>query len=180
MPITPRFTPEDIQRQIEKSLRIIEEEQIIILQKLGEMCVTRAREIPKDIGFEDQTGNLRSSIGYTVFKNGIALHEFYEQVAPKHPKKGAVYDGAQKGAELARKVGAKYKQGIALVVTAGMSYAIYVESGGDRKRTKKDGSVTTWYQKPRDVLTSAELLAKKELPRMIEELKQDIEIASGQ
>ena len=32
--------------------------------RLGMECVNHARRIPKDIGFEDHTGNLRSSIGF--------------------------------------------------------------------------------------------------------------------
>lgn len=136
--------------------------QIEILQELGEMCVKRAKEIPADIGFTDQTGNLRSSIGYVIFKDGVAIRESYQGQS----------EGVNTGKALAEKVGAKYKKGLVLVVTAGMNYAVALESG---RRKKPDG---TYYSvPPRDVLTSAELLAKRELPRMLAELKNNIEKA---
>ncbi|MCE5321301.1 MAG: hypothetical protein LLF93_09425 [Bacteroidales bacterium] len=113
------------------------------------MCVSHARQVPASTGFTDQTGNLRSSIGYAVFKNGVAIHESFTPVL-----EGS--EGAKTGQALAKRVGAKYTEGIALVVTAGMNYAVYLESQG------------------RDVLTSAESLAKQELPKLVEELKKNI------
>ena len=138
----------DVQKRFDAFLAEIEKAQIEALQELGEMCVTHARSVPKEQGFEDQTGNLRSSIGYMVFVDGVAIHSFYEQV-----KEGAA--GVKAGEELAKKIGEEQK-GVCLVVTAGMNYAMYLEAKG------------------RDVLTSAEHLAERELPRMLEELVIDI------
>ncbi len=149
MAITPRFRQDTVKSRFDRFIDAIERAQIKRLQYLGEMCVKYAREIPAEVGFTDQTGNLRSSIGYVVFNNGVAVSESYIQV-----KEGG--QGASTGLALAKKVGAKYTEGIALVVTAGMNYAIHLEAKG------------------RDVLASAETLAKQELPRMVEELKQNI------
>lgn len=149
MGIEPRFTSTDVRRSFDKFISAVERAQIKRLQYLGELCVKHAREVPASIGFTDQTGNLRSSIGYVVFKNGTPVFESYTQV-----KDGA--EGAQRGKALALAKGSKYTEGIALVVTAGMNYAVHLESKG------------------RDVLTSAESLAKKELPRMVDELKRNI------
>ena len=149
MPIEPKFNPADVKGRFDKFIEVIEKRQIKRLQYLGEMCATRAKEVPASEGFMDQTGNLRSSIGYMVFKNGIAVHEGYPVT-----KEGA--EGVKAGQMLAAKIGSKYKQGICLVVTAGMHYAIYLESNG------------------RDVLTSADMFAKKELPKMVEELRKNI------
>jgi len=149
MAITPNFTQADVKARFDKFLGIVESRAIKRLQYLGEICVKHAKEIPAGSGFTDQTGNLRSSIGYMVFVRGVAVHEFYESV-----NGGAL--GVSTGKALASKVGAKYKDGIALVVTAGMDYAVAVESRG------------------KDVLTSAESLAKTELPRMLAELKANI------
>jgi hypothetical protein len=151
MGITPNFTPADLQRFFDAFLSEIEKQQIRRLQELGEMCVNHARSIPKEQGFEDQTGNLRSSIGYMVFVNGVAIHGEYVTVQPKKPKPGVIYDGAEKGEALAKKVG-ENTTGVCLVVTAGMDYAIYLEAKG------------------RDVITSAEHLAERELPKMLDEL----------
>ena len=152
MGITANFNTADIQKRFDAFLVEIEKAQIKRLQKLGEMCVTHARNIaPKSKGgdgFDDITGNLRSSIGYMVFVDGTAVHTGYEQV-----KGGS--EGIQKGQALAKKVG-EASNGICLVVTAGMNYALYVESKG------------------RDVIASAEHLAQRELPRMLENLIANI------
>lgn len=149
MGITTKFSEGAVRSRFDKFIEAIERAQIRRMQYLGEMCVKHAREVPASVGFTDQTGNLRSSIGYMVFKNGVAIHESYQQV-----KEGNT--GILQGQALAKKVGAKYTEGIALVVTAGMHYAVYLEAKG------------------RDVLTSAELLAKQELPKMVADLKKNI------
>jgi hypothetical protein len=149
MAIKASFKVEDVQKRFDKFLQVIEKRQIERLQYLGELCVIHARSVPKDVGFEDQTGNLRSSIGYVVFKNGISVHENYDKV-----KGGSV--GVASGKDLAKSVGSKYTSGIVLVVTAGMNYALYVEAKG------------------RDVLASAEAMAQQELPKILEALKRNI------
>lgn len=148
MGVEAQFTAEDVRERFEAFLQEIVRQQVEALQQLGEMCVTHARSIPKEQGFEDQTGNLRSSIGYVVFVDGVAVHSLYEEV-----KGGSI--GAKTGEALAHKVG-QGTQGVCLVVTAGMNYALHVESRG------------------RDVIASAEQLAERELPRMIEQLISDI------
>lgn len=137
---------------MDKFLEQVEKEAIAALVLLGEQCAFKARSIPASSGFADRTGNLRSSIGYMVFKNGIAVHGGYEVV-------GQGSEGVNAGKALAKNVGARYKEGFCLVVTAGMNYAILVESRG------------------RDVLTSAESFATQEMPRMLEEIKQDIALS---
>lgn len=146
MGIEPKFTQADVKARFDKFIAVIQKRQIQRLQMLGEQCVIRARSIPKDVGFEDQTGNLRGSIGYTVFVNGIAVHSGFEGTS----------EGQEAGKALAQKVGSKYTNGICLVVVAGMDYAVHVESRG------------------RDVLTSTELFAKQEMPKIIAKLKQNI------
>lgn len=152
MPIKPKFKRKDVRKYIDAFVAKIKEREIARLQMLGEMCVKHAREVPPEIGFHDQTGNLRSSIGYAVFVDGIAVHSAYEQTL-----EGTF--GMIAGQELANKVGSTTR-GVCLVVTAGMNYAVHVESKG------------------RDVITSAEQLAQRELPRMLESLKANIRRAA--
>lgn len=149
MGIKANFSSDTIRSRFEKFLQAIERQQIEKLQYLGELCVKHAKLVPPDVGFTDQTGNLRSSIGYMVFKNGVAIHEGYSQT-----KEGS--EGVRAGQRLAKKVGSKFPQGLVLVVTAGMNYAVHVESKGH------------------DVLTSAESLARQELPKMIEKMVSNI------
>lgn len=149
MSIQPKFNQGDVRKRFDKFIEAIERRQIKRLQYLGEMFVKHAREVPASTGFTDQTGNLRSSIGYMVFKNGIAVHESFIQV-----ENGS--EGVLAGQNNAKRIGAKYTDGIALVVVAGMNYAIHLEAKG------------------RDVLTSAESFAKQELPKLVEGLKKNI------
>lgn len=151
MGITPNFTQADVKAKLDRFMAVIEKRQIKRLQYLGEQCVLRART---NADFIDQTGNLRSSMGYVVFKNGVAIHESYDVV-----KSGS--EGANIGKSVAQKAGSKYTSGICLVVTAGMNYALHVEARG------------------RDVLTSTELFAKQEMPKLVAELKQNINKALG-
>lgn len=154
MGIEAGFSKADVRGVFDRLLAGVERQQIRRLQLLGEKCVNHARSIPKDVGFEDQTGNLRSSIGYAVFVDGLAVHTLYEAV-------GGGTVGAKEGEELAKKVGEK-TDGVCLVVTAGMNYAQYVEAKG------------------RDVISSAEQLAKRELPRMLEKLISNIKKSAAE
>lgn len=152
MGIKAGFTKSNIQKRFDAFLSVVQEEQIKALQYLGEMCVAHARSIPKEQDFEDQTGNLRSSIGYAVFVDGVAVHASYNEVS-----NGAI--GVKTGETLAKKIG-ENTEGVSLVVTAGMKYALYVESRG------------------RDVITSAEQLAQQELPKMLKQLISDVREAA--
>ena len=152
MGITPNFTRNDVKKRCDAFLDAIKRQQVKRLHMLGEMCVAHAREVPPEIGFHDQTGNLRSSIGYAVFVDGVAVHSAYEQTL-----NGAT--GVIAGQELAEKVGCT-TTGVCLVVTAGMNYAVYVESKG------------------RDVIASAEQLAIRELPIMLAQLTSNISRAA--
>ena len=151
MAIEPRFTQADIKARIDAFIELAEKRAIQRMQYLGEQCVIKAR---LNGDYIDRTGNLRSSIGYIVFKDGTALHQSFEQV-------GSGLKGTNQGRSVAIKAGSKYKNGICLVVVAGMNYALAVESRG------------------RDVLTSTELFAKQEMPRMLAQLKQNINSAIG-
>lgn len=148
MGIKANFSIEDIRAKANRFLAAVDAETIRALQYFGEECVEHAKKIPLSSGYEDQSGCLRSSTGYAIFRNGVLLFDAYELV-----KKGE--DGVKAGKELANRIGKKTR-GLALVVTAGMDYSTYLEARGQ------------------DVLASTENLAKQEMPRMIKELKGDI------
>ena len=75
----------------------------------------------------------------------------------KQPK-NAIYKGSKVGYELAKQVG-QQTQGYALVVVAGMNYAVHVESKG------------------RDVLTSAEKQAEKDIAKELADLVTNVKKA---
>lgn len=149
MALVPKFTQGQIKAQIDAFIKVAEKRTIQRFQYLGEQCVILARS---NGDYMDQTGNLRSSVGYVVFKDGVAVSQSFSQV-------GSGLKGTNEGRTTAMKVGAKNKKGISLVVVAGMNYALAVESKG------------------RDVLTSTELFAKQQLPIMMEALRRNINSA---
>ena len=149
MGIKPRFNPADVAKKFDALLDFIQDETVRALQYVGEQAVTYARSIPDPDhggnGFKDHTANLRSSIGYAVYYNGEQITGSYEGTP----------EGTQQGQNLANKA-AEGTRGFALVVTAGMYYAVYVESKG------------------RDVLTSAEQKAADWLNEHLELIKKKV------
>lgn len=122
---------------------------------VGELCVNQARSLNT---YQDQTGNLRNSIGYVIVKDGKVVHTNFERTAvPRVTKKAEQGDGLVTGLDLAEKLAGGYPYGYALIVVAGMAYALEVESRG------------------LDVLSSAEILAERIVPRMLKQLKESIE-----
>lgn len=150
----------DIGKAFGALLDEVERQVLETLHHAGERAVTKARLIQPPAGFTDQTANLRSSIGYGVFKDGrnVTAGAGFQVV-----KGGA--EGARKGRGLCDSIGSKTK-GYALVVVAGMSYAVYVEKGH-----KLPGGGMT---RPRDVLTSAERVATEQASRELRDLAANV------
>ena len=154
MGLKPTFSRQALRGYMDGQLERINNALIMELQAIGEKVVNHARDLRPPVSFMDQTGNLRSSIGYAIFINGKAyLSDFKDHSGPV----GDGGKGRRAGEKLAKKVGREFRKGISLVVVAGMEYAYYVEA------------------RNRDVLSSAEHLAEELVPKMIRQLKMDIE-----
>lgn len=81
--------------------------------------------------YTDRTGNLRSSTGYVVVKDGNIVHvSSFAQVPAREVHEGDVYNGAEEGREFALKIIREFPEGINLVEVAGMRYAGYVSARG--------------------------------------------------
>lgn len=93
-----------------------------VLCYVGEQCITEARNGGR---YEDQTGNLRSSIGYAVLMNGQVIQS--DSVDKIKNGDEGVSEGLQYLQERVRKAS---KKGVCLIVIAGMNYAEYVEAKG--------------------------------------------------
>lgn len=154
MGVKANFTKADVKMRIDAFLDEIEKKQIARLQRLGEMCLIEARS---NKGYMMQTGALLSSTGYEVFVDGIAIHSQFD--AASGAESEAATRGIKAGQNIADKIG-KETKGVALVVVAGMNYAAYVEARG------------------KNVLSSAEHLAERELPGMLEKLITNIKRAA--
>ncbi|WP_333689591.1 hypothetical protein [Barnesiella intestinihominis] len=121
------------------------------LSKLGEQCVTKIRDRAGDKSWYDQTGNLRSSVGYVIAHNkNIIQYSTFNQV-----KQGS--EGVKTGKDLAKELAKRYSNNYVLIVVAGMNYAEFVEAMDNK-----------------DVLASTELWAREKVPLMLEKLKRQI------
>ena len=130
--ITPK---EEIDKYLKSSVEELINETIYKLSYIGENVVNTARLSGE---YLDQTGNLRSSIGYIISIDGEIIRQGEFNVV----KDGK--DGTKSGEALAQAL-AKTSKGITLIVVAGMHYAIYVSAKG------------------LDVLDSAEIELEKQL-----------------
>ena len=108
------FTMNDVKAHMDKAKQGFEDSLLDEFRRTGEQFIADARSIRT---YQDQTGNLRSSIGYALFKDGQML----EQTFPGGDVTGS-------GGTLAKWVANSYKRGYLLVVVAGMFYAQYVEA----------------------------------------------------
>ena len=103
MTTPPNQIDQYLNDQIDRRERAI----INALEYVGTQCQNEARTGKT---YKDVTGNLISSVGYVVLKDGVS-----------------VSGGGGGNAEL-EKQSAKHQKGIALIVVAGMNYAAAVEA----------------------------------------------------
>ncbi len=121
----PKFKNVEVLKELQKGYRTIENGIIRILQRAGEQFVIDARDgmkispsaFPKG-DYENQTANLRSSVGYFVLKDGIIIDNMIEGTA----------EGIAAGRALLGTI--PNKTGYQLIGVAGMDYASHVESKG--------------------------------------------------
>lgn len=142
---TPTFTQADVRRLVLLKAKRMEEAVLSRLQQIGEQFVSDARS---DGSYTDQTGNLRSSIGYVILKDGVQLELSGFEVK----KEGA--EGSQRGKALADQIATDYPRGFVLIVVAGMEYAAAVEAKGY------------------DVLTMSSLKAASDLKKAMQRIQQ--------
>lgn len=150
MGIEAKFTIEEVRRKLEADLAKINRLIFLRLSYLGELCVNHARTVPAQIGYTDRTGALRASTGYAIYANGKQIRADFTGDGTKASEGNAA--GLQRVEEIAQ----SHTNGWVLIVVAGMNYAIYVEALG------------------RDVLTSAEQLAREAMPGMLQDLTRQV------
>lgn len=155
MGIRPLFTNAQVDLMMQEALRRVQLAIFNLFAYVGEKCVNEARDFG---GYEDQTGALRSSVGYIVLVDGVILNENFKITErPIKKKQDMKALGLSTARTFAQQMAAKYNKGFVLVVVAGMNYAAYVEARGY------------------NVLSSAENLARLQLPAMLEKLKRKVE-----
>jgi len=108
--------PKELAQKLREYIERDKENIILVLHRIGQEAVNWARE---NGSYTDRTGNLRNSIGYIIFQNGEEIDSFGN--APAQANKDTVVRLTQNKVP---------KNGLALVVFAGMEYGIYVEARG--------------------------------------------------
>lgn len=126
------------------------------LAELGEECKNRIKDRPGADSWYDQSGNLRSSVGYAIYSNG------QKQIESAFDSVLGGSEGSQKGRKMVDELAGKYSDTYALVVLAAMEYAEFVEA-----------------IESKDVLASTEVYAKsvvsKYLKKAIREAEAEIQ-----
>ncbi len=154
MAIEADFSINDVNDLMNAIPQIVEEEIIRAFSYLGEQCVRRVRDRTSKASWYDQTGYLRSSIGYAVYQDGnVAIESSFNQV-----KDGA--KGVNEGKKAIIELATKYANSqFTLVILAGMEYAEYVEA-----------------MEQKDVLASTELWARGESDHYLQNALKRAEI----
>lgn len=130
-----------IDKKIAKEINRAENEILKKLSFIGENAVNDARA---NGDYMDNTGNLRSSIGYTILKNGETVRtSSFDRVKQEASK------AKSESTKLLNELRTKFNTGFVLIVVAGMDYAVTVEARG------------------RNVLSSSKLLAEIMAKRLI-------------
>lgn len=125
--LVPAFTEADLGKQMEdiigRIVRVTQNE----LNQLGLQMTTAARMKTKGQGgFNDQTGNLRSSIGFILMYDGEVVTEDFK-IAEGGTDRTT---GVAKGKEEAERISKESPEGWAIILVAGMEYASWVENMG--------------------------------------------------
>lgn len=143
-----KFDKRQIKKLVSEMKERVEEAILLNLKRIGEQFIVNARN---NANFTDRTGNLRSSIGYVILKNGLQLvGSNWVQI-----KEGG--EGIIAGKKLIEELSRKYDTGLVLICVAGMDYAAAVEAKGF------------------DVISSSATVAEQSLKKAIERLKGKIQ-----
>lgn len=139
MELKANFSLNDFEKDVDKFISISKDKMIIALSYIGAEITNSAKSntalqggfklsknnkkqyiYPHDKnGFYDITANLRSSIGFVILDSKKTIEQSFE----------GEQEGVNKGLEQALTVANSYN-GLVLVISAGMEYAVYVEARG--------------------------------------------------
>ena len=122
------------------------------LSYLGESCVKRIRDRSGDESWFDQTGNLRSSVGYAIYSYGK------KQISSAFETVKGGKDGTSHGKKMVKDLAKLYSDTYALVVVAAMEYAECVEA-----------------MESKDVLASTEIYAKGKVNMVLQKAMHEAE-----
>lgn len=120
--LTPLWKKSDIRKLFDKLGERAEFVIMDLLQRTGEEFVKVARLSGQYI---DHTGNLRSSIGYVIVKDGEIIGKDFKLSEKEGSDKQT---GKREGEQLAMDLVKTFTKGYVLIGVAGMKYAVFVEA----------------------------------------------------
>lgn len=114
--------PAQLERE---TMQAIEEATLPLFIKVGTRAVDIARKKMGGKPYQDDTGNLRSSTGFIVFRDGRSVHTDFKPSPEGTDKATGLSVGQKMAADYMRE-----SKGWGIVLIAGMDYASYVENRG--------------------------------------------------
>lgn len=156
MALKANFSMGDIQQRNQQFVDAV----LITIEKVLQRSIIEVMKTAKNNDtYTDRTNNLRSSIGYVLYKDGQKVSASFEKAGDGKDSDGAV--GAKEGLAYADSVANSFNRGYVVVLVAGMDYAAYVEAKGY------------------DVITGASLNLDSEIKRQFEDAKDAIKEQTG-
>lgn len=120
--LTPLWKKSDIRKLFDKLGERAEFVIMDLLQRTGEEFVKIAR---LEGQYDDWTGNLRSSIGYVIVKDGKIIGKDFKLSEKDGTDKQT---GKREGEQLAMDLVKTFSKGYVMIGVAGMKYAVFVEA----------------------------------------------------
>jgi hypothetical protein len=114
--IKPLFNTSDIRKALDDKIQRVEAAILAILRRRGEQFVQLCRD---ENTYKDKTGNLRSSLGYFIYKGNVLIEDNLQG-------NNEGREGAKEAVTSITKMPDVYY----LIGVAGMNYAAAVESKG--------------------------------------------------
>lgn len=111
---------------LQKAASLLQSNCLKVLSKLGDECIAKILDRSGSESWYDQTGNLRSSIGFAVYEKGVV----FMQSSFSAVLQGT--DGSEVGKKMITDLAKEYAKVYALVILAGMDYASDVEAKDSR------------------------------------------------
>ena len=120
MTVKKKFTIEDVNNQIRNDLQSINDSLLESFELATKNVVETAKA---NQTYDDQTGDLTSSIGYIIFHDGQEVTSYFGATS--------TVEGITQGLATARSKPEIYNcPGIVIIIVAGMEYASTVENSG--------------------------------------------------
>ena len=120
--LRPMWDKKQIHNVFEKLQERADEYILQLLIRTGDKFITIARDEGQ---YDDWTGNLRSSIGYVIVKDGSIVGKDFKLSEKEGTDKQT---GKREGEQLAMDLVKTFTKGYVMIGVAGMKYAVFVEA----------------------------------------------------